>query len=450
MNYTLLDTETTGLSKRYDYPLTFAAKTYNADFELIDEISLQCGLRPGVIPSPYAIGTNKLKISDLKISNLSFFEMMREINKYIQKHSPSYIIGHNSLKYDEEILRSCFYLSLLPTYITQLLGNERADTMNMAIAASVFIPGAITVELNGKNVPKYTLESLAKINGLIHEEAHTALSDANACAELTKKIMQYDRQFFDDYMATTSKKKVERFLKDNLAFCHTPKFGKRYILTKCAMASASEVISFDLKADPADYFDLSAKELSRIIREKDSPFFFIKTNQHPGFMSMTYKKHMEYDLSNELLMDRAGQIAENEKFQQACSMAAKLSAPTYPEGATVEEKIYSGGFPDDFDQLLMKKFHEGSWNERVEIAQQFSDKRFEEIAERIIYEFNPALLRADALTRVERTIHTRLHDIDNKPRSLHQSIQELEDYKTKNPGVLQQPLQEYEEYLKAI
>ena len=98
----------------------------------------------------------------------------------------------------------------------------------------------------------------------------------------------------------------------------------------------------------------------------------------------------------------------------------------------------------------MKLFHESSWNERVEISKQFEDERFKDLGERIIYEFNPNLLDVSSVKRIESIIFSRVHEIDNKPRSLHQCIQELEDYKQKNPGVLQEPLDEYEEYLRAI
>ena len=83
MNYTIYDTETTGLQYRYDYALTFSAKTFDKNFNIIDEINLQSKLRPGILPSVYAISTNKLKISDLNKSELSFYEMTKKIHQVL-------------------------------------------------------------------------------------------------------------------------------------------------------------------------------------------------------------------------------------------------------------------------------------------------------------------------------------------------------------------------------
>jgi len=140
MKYTIFDCESTGLNLRFDHPLTIAFQTFDQDFNLIDQLSIGTRLRPGVIPSAFALGTNKLMIEDLRKTNLSFFEMTQEIFRYLEKHTPSFVFGFNSLFFDEELLRSAFYQNLLPCYLTQTLGNQRGDVLLMSRAASVFSP----------------------------------------------------------------------------------------------------------------------------------------------------------------------------------------------------------------------------------------------------------------------------------------------------------------------
>ena len=177
MKFTFFDTETTGLQTRFDYALTFSAKTYDQSFTLIDEINLQTGLKPGLIPSIFALATNKLKITDLRNPNMSYFEMTREIHNYLMKHTPSYIIGHNSLTFDREILRSQFYQCLLPVYICQTMGNQEADSLHLARSAYTFSPTSIKVSMNDKGKPDFRLESLSSANQLDHTNAHEAESD---------------------------------------------------------------------------------------------------------------------------------------------------------------------------------------------------------------------------------------------------------------------------------
>ena len=449
MNFTIFDLETTGLQTRFDYALTFSAKTVDSNFNLIDQIDLQTGLRPGLIPSVFAIATNKLKISDLRKSNLSFFEMTKQIFQYLEKHCPSYIIGHNSLNFDEEILRSQFYQCLLPVYPTQTNGNQRGDTLVMSRAAAAFSPGSIQVGNNKNDNPDFTLEGLASINNFEHLEAHTAASDVSACLEILRKIKISDPNFFEACLKTTSKKGIQDFMLNNLAFCYSQGVNKKLIMTNCVKLDSSYV-TFDLNEKPDDFLDLSAKDLTKIIRKKDSPFHFIKNNKQPILVDLSYKKYTICDLSDEEILLRARKINSHREFQKAVKLAAELTEKEWPVGATVEQQIFSGGFPKPFDQNLMKKFHESDWNERVELASQFEDPRFRELGIRLIYDQNPSLLDKQSIDLVEKILHNRLHEDDNRPRSLHQAVSEFEEYKEKNPGVHITPLVEFEEYLKAI
>ena len=170
----------------------------------------------------------------------------------------------------------------------------------------------------------------------------------------------------------------------------------------------------------------------------------------PILLDLSYIKFIQYDISEEVLFERAKKIRANKSFKDALQLAADLTEKDWPEGATVEEKIFSGGFPEQFDQNLMKVFHNSDWNERAIIASQFEDPRFTQLANRLIFEENRSLLSANVINQVEKDIHNKLHVNDNQPRSLHQAIADFETFKEKNPGVDSTPLTQYEQFLKAI
>ena len=79
----------------------------------------------------------------------------------------------------------------------------------------------------------------------------------------------------------------------------------------------------------------------------------------------------------------------------------------------IEQSIY-GGFPSRADSNLMDQFHKTPWHGRYEIAQRFSDARYREFAERIIYAEAPDGLppeRHTALTGWHRERHAIEDDV---------------------------------------
>ena len=74
----------------------------------------------------------------------------------------------------------------------------------------------------------------------------------------------------------------------------------------------------------------------------------------------------------------------------------------------IEQSIY-GGFPSRSNSNLMEAFHKTPWHGRYEIAQRFSDAKYREFAERIIYAEAPDGLppeRRTALDGWHRERHT--------------------------------------------
>ena len=449
MNYTIYDTETTGLHYRYDYALTFSAKTVDKDFNIIDEINLQSKLRPGILPSVYAISTNKLKISELNKSDLSFYEMTKKIYNYFEKNSPSFIIGHNSLNFDEEILRSHFYQCLFPIFTTQLNGNLRGDTLIIARAASAFSPDTIKIDLNKNGKPDFSLEGISTANNFNHHNAHTAESDVIACLEILKKIKKYDNKFFKACMQTTSKKGIDEFISNNLAFCFLKSINKKIVITSCAKFE-SFYLGFDLTENPDEYINLSAENLVKYFKRNNSPFHIIRNNKQPIMVDLSYKKYTNCNLLDEEILLRANKIKSNKKFINSIKSAVKLIKKEFPVGETIEEQIFLGGFPNISDKILIEKFHKMDWYERVELISKFKDTRFRELGIRLIYEQNPHLLDNKSIDLVEKIFHNRIYKKNNRPRSLQQTIAEFEVYKEKNPGILKAPVAEFEKYIKAI
>ena len=73
-----------------------------------------------------------------------------------------------------------------------------------------------------------------------------------------------------------------------------------------------------------------------------------------------------------------------------------------------EETIYAGGFANETDKGLMKKFHEVDWKGKVDLIEKFSEERFQYFAECLIYEESPESLPKDVYNKINRNFAQRL------------------------------------------
>lgn len=83
---------------------------------------------------------------------MSSTEKFGAIAKALAVWAPSTVIGNNTFRFDEEMLRHAFFTHLLPPYTSQLSGHRRADLLTMVRAVAMLQPSAITVPLNATGI----------------------------------------------------------------------------------------------------------------------------------------------------------------------------------------------------------------------------------------------------------------------------------------------------------
>ena len=113
----------------------------------LSELSLRCRLPAHIVPAPGALLTTGIGPAQLEQAPMSSTEMLLAIAKALSAWAPSIVIGYNSIRFDEEMLRHAFFTHLLPPYATQLGGHRRADLLTMARAVAMIEPSAITVPI---------------------------------------------------------------------------------------------------------------------------------------------------------------------------------------------------------------------------------------------------------------------------------------------------------------
>ena len=91
----------------------------------------------------------------------SHYQMVRAIKAKLTEWSPAIFIGHNSLGFDEKLLRQAFYKTLHPLYLTNTNGSCRTDTLRMIQAVALFAPNALSIPIGDRGKQVFKLDRLA-------------------------------------------------------------------------------------------------------------------------------------------------------------------------------------------------------------------------------------------------------------------------------------------------
>ena len=194
MSFVFWDTETTGMNTAFDQILQFGAIRTDHELRELERFDIRCRLLPYVVPSPRALLTNGIGVDQLTDPSLpSHYEMVRAIRARLEEWSPALFIGHNSISFDEHLLRQALYQTLHPPYLTNTHGNGRLDSLAVLRAASFLEPAVLTVPAGEKGRPTFSLDRLAPANGFAHEAAHDAMGDTEATLYLCRLVRERAR-----------------------------------------------------------------------------------------------------------------------------------------------------------------------------------------------------------------------------------------------------------------
>ncbi len=187
--YLFYDIETTGLNKCFDQILQFAAVRTDLELNELERHEIQIRLNPDVIPSPAALLTHRIGITEMQSGKLEI-EALREIHG-VMNVPGTLSLGYNSLGFDDEFLRFSFYRNLLSPYTHQYQnGCARADLYPTVVLYYLFKNDALEwPNYQGKITLK--LEHLSTANQLTSGRAHHAMVDVNACVSLARKLKQH-------------------------------------------------------------------------------------------------------------------------------------------------------------------------------------------------------------------------------------------------------------------
>ena len=415
MSFVFYDTETTGTSTAFDQILQFAAIKTDYELKELDRFEMRCRLLPYVVPSPGAIRVNGVSIEQLTDPALpSHYQMVRTIKSRLTAWSPAIFIGHNSIGFDEHLLRQAFYKTLHPPYLTNTNGNCRSCSLRMIQAVARFAPEALVIPMDDYGRPLFKLDRLAPANGFEHRTAHDAMADVEATIHMCRLIADRAPAHWSNLIRFAQKAAVTEFALDESVFALTDFYGGTpysWMVTAIGVnpENKSEMLVFDLSHDPDNLAVMPEDELVARLAENPKPVRGMRCNAGP--IVFAYEDAPDDMRSAAPALDELSRRVARLKNDPGLSerlIAAFIQARGARQPSVhVEEQIYDG-FASNEDNALLDRFHEREWAERASLIEQLADGRLRSLGQRLIYVEAPHVMAEAAQQDYAAAIARRL------------------------------------------
>lgn len=431
-NLVFYDTETTGINIDFDQIIQFSAILTDSNFHEIDRLDVRCRRLPWIIPSPGAMIVTKIGPEKIDDTTLPLFpEMIEMIRAKLKAWSPAIFLGYNSFRFDEPLLQRALWQCLYDPYVTVTGGNGRGDVLQLVMAVARIAPHAIAVPHIASGRPSFKLDLLAPMNGYSGRNAHDALDDALAVVHLSKKIASRSPKMWAYFLRSTSKKCVEDLFshRNTLFFAQisqSKKFGWWGLPLYFGNPGRSSVLVVNLDGAWERFFSGGGSTTNNATATFD--FRWVKPNMAPIVFQASEAldsfglRPGKHELRAANLLEAPDRVAQLTSYVEEQPRHVR-------EKHAVEQKIYDG-FPSKGDQETMEQFHRLDWSERFLLIRKFEDRRFQQLAQRLIYLTCPDMFSETERTRFRKAIAERLLGAQADPllwRTISSARKELEE-----------------------
>ena len=419
MSFVFYDTETTGTNTTFDQILQFGAIRTDCELNEVERFEIRCRLLPYVVPSPGAMRVTGVTVQQLIDPSLpSHYEMVRAIKAKLAEWSPAIFIGHNSLGFDEHLLRQALYKTLHGPYLTNTNGNCRTDSLRMIQAVAHFAPNTLSIPLNDRGKQVFKLDQLAPANGFDHSAAHDAMADVEATIHMCRMIADRAPAYWSNFVRFAQKAAVTDFALEEEVFSLTDfYYGRPYSWMVTSIGAnpqnGAERLVFDLSLDPEELAVLPEGELAARLAKRPKPVRGMRTNAAPIVLSYEDAPGSIRSAAPDLgeLKRRAARIKGDSGFSGRLIAAFVQTREERELSAHVEEKI-NDGFTSNENQAVIDRFHEVDWLDRTGVIEQLSDERLKSLGQRLIYVEAPDVMLESTRRDYDVAIARRLMAAD--------------------------------------
>ena len=440
------DYETFGVQPRRDRPAQFAAIRTDAELNEIGEpIMLYCQPAADFLPNPESCLITGITPQLCLERGIPEFQFAAQIEKAFSE--PGTIgVGYNMIRFDDEVTRFLFWRNLIDPYAREWQNNcGRWDILDVVRTAYALRPDGIRWPTNDQGRPSFRLEHLTAANGLSHEAAHDALSDARATIGLARLIRQHQPKLFEFCLALHKKDRVgaEIGLPTPRPFLHISGMfpaerGCIGVMWPLSVhpTNKNEILVWDLAYDPSELFSMDAETVrTRLFRKTDAlpegmtrlPLKSLHMNKSPivinKLQTLSNDMAARWGLDIELALRHAEIAARAPDLSELWGQVYERAEES---GVDVDEDLY-GGFVGNDDRRKLNELRALPPQKLASAAIRFDDRRLEELAFRYrARNFPDTLSEADA-QRWDAHRATRLFDGDGNARTIDMLFEEIDN-----------------------
>ena len=403
------DLETSGFSPQNDRIMQFAGQRTDENLNRIGEpVNILIRLNDDVLPSPSALMVTKIspqKTVEEGYTEAEFAKML--VEEYFTPDTV--IVGYNNVRFDDVHIQHLLWRNFYPPYDWQWKdGRSRWDLLDVVRMIRALRPEGINWpfvinEGTGEKFAANKLELLTKENGILHENAHDAMSDVDGLIDVARLLKEKQPQIFDYLFRIRSKNEVQKLvnLENPKPFVYTSgrfkvEFEKTTVAFPIAPAKNQNVIVWDLRFSPEKFIDWSEDQILENItadfETRSSDDFepiaakILQYNKCPavapmGVLTEENRQRLKIDLAE--IQKNLDVLRKNPHFAENLRSAFERRSEVFQDKSSAEKPAPEArlfeGFVSKSDDIKIEAVRNSTDRELADFHPDFADERLTDL-----------------------------------------------------------------------
>jgi len=377
------DLETSGLNPRSQRIMQFAGQRTTMDLQPIgepDDFLIQ--LSNDVLPDPDAILVTGITPQRTRAEGYTEKQFLDIFYDTIAAEGTIFV-GYNSIRFDDEFMRTLMYRNLYDPYEWQWKEHRsKWDLLDVVRMTRALRPDGIVWPFSSTGAKANKLELITAVNNLEHTHAHNAMSDVIASIEVAKLIYKNQPKLFTYLLEMRDKNKVKSLVGAGTPFAYTSgryssDFEKTAIVVSLGSDDPASCLVYDLRIDPEEWLSSYNPD----DREQYHPIKALKYNHCPAVAPVGVLNEDSWATVGLTELDVKERYAKVRKHQ--AELIKTYVARVYPSAATamlelplesVDDRIYDGFIPAA-DRKHLSRVHAMTLDELIDFKPDFNDPR---------------------------------------------------------------------------